>query len=90
MTKFKINKKYNFTLKLLENNKVVQRLETRSIRCLYNKIRTINWIKPYSSVYLRVGYGKLLASSGKYENFWNDGVYNNKKDFILALNAFTE
>lgn len=82
--------KLNFVLKVIRNGKEIERYESHSKRSFYNKIRMINWEKPYPSVYLRVSYGKLLASSGKYENFWNDGVYNNGADLLLAFNAFTE
>ena len=82
--------KLNFNLKIMEHGQMVERYETHSIRRFYNKVRTINWGKSHPSVYLRVSYGKLLSNFGKYENFWNDGVYDNKEDFMLALNAFTE
>lgn len=86
----KRNNKLNFTLKITRNVKEVERYQTHSKRRFYNRIRTIKWEKPHRSYYLKVSYGKLLSNSEKYENFWNDGVYDNKEDLTLALNAFTE
>jgi hypothetical protein len=86
----KRNNKLNFVLKVTENGKVVDMYRSRSIRRFYNKIRTIKWQKPHCSYYLKISCGKLLSNFGKYENFWNDGVYYNEADFMLALNAFTE
>ena len=82
--------KLNYTLKVFENNKVVQRLETHSIRRLYNKIRTIKWTDGHSKVYLRVSYGKRISNKEKIETFWNDGDYYNQNDLCQALEAFTE
>jgi hypothetical protein len=83
----KRDNKPNFTLKITRSGKEVERYQTHFKRRFYNRIRTIKWDCSY---YLKVSYGKLLSNSGKYENFWNDGLYDNKKDLMLALNAFTE
>ena len=82
--------KLNYTLRVMEKGKVVQRLQTHSRRRFYDKIRSIKWQKSYVSVYIRVSYGKHLSNRNKLESFWNDGVYKNKKDLMLALEAFTE
>ena len=80
----------NFTYKVINNGKVIDRCQTHSKRRFYNKIRTIKWGNRHVSVYVRVSYGKHLSSRNKLEPFWNDGVYKNKKDLMLALGAFTE
>lgn len=82
--------KLNYTLKVFKKNKLVQRLETHSIRCFYNKVRTIKWHSGHSRVYLRVNYGNHLSGRNKIESFWNDGDYYNQKDLWQALEAFTE
>lgn len=77
-------------MKVIENGKVVQRLQTHSKRRFYNKIRTIKWKNNHVSVYLRINYGKHLSNRGKLESFWNDGEYDNREDLMLAVNAFLE
>lgn len=90
MSKITKNKKLNFTLRISNHGKDVERLETHSIRRLYNKICTIKWQSGHSRVYLRVNYGKHLSSKNKIESFWNDGDYYNQNDLYQALEAFTE
>lgn len=65
------------------------RYETTSIRRFLNHVRTIKWGKD-TLAYLRVSYGKDKDNYGKWQNFYNDGDYTNKKDFTQALNAFLE
>lgn len=77
-------------LKVFKNGKMVERYHSKSKRRFYNHVRTINWEDGGIKVYLRVSYGKHFSNPGKLESFWNDGVYDNKKDFNLALKAFCE
>ena len=88
MTKRK--NKLNYILKVTKKGKVVDRYQTRSKRRFYNRVSTIKWQTDHPSVYIRVGYGRLLSNRNKLEQFWNDGDYDNKKDLMLALNAFVE
>jgi len=79
----------NFTLKVIRNNRAIQRVETQSLRRFTNHLRTINWgNRP--SVYLRVSYGKKEDCYGKMTDFLNDGDYTDEKDFTQALKAFLE
>lgn len=71
----------NFTLKVIENNRTIQRVQTHSLRSFTNSLRTINWLEPHLKVYLRVSYG---------EGYFNDGLYEKEKDLWLAFNAFKE
>ena len=66
-----------------------KRYLTNSIRRFLKHVRTINWPK-HPSVYLRVSYGTQLDYHNKPTAFFNDGDYNNKHDFNMALNAFLE
>jgi len=80
----------NLSFKVTKDGKVIDRYSTRSKRRFLNRVRTINWRDKPLKVYLRINYGKHLSNVGKIENFWNDGEYETKKDFWLALRAFLE
>lgn len=80
----------NFTLRAFEKNKVIQRIQTHSLRRFLRHLRTINWQKPQSHIYLKVSYGKQEDCHGKMITFYNDGVYENKNDLQIAFNAFIE
>lgn len=82
--------KLNFTLKIIENGKVVSKHQTHSKRRFLNHARSIKWQNHHLKMYLRVHYGKRLSNYRKIESFWNDGYYDNKEDFWIAVNAFTE
>jgi len=71
----------NFTLRVYKRGREVDRYETSSKRRFYNHVGTIKWNIAMILVKLRVSYG---------EGFVNEGDYRNKKDFMLALNAFSE
>ncbi len=58
-----------------------ERYQTKSLLRFLYKIRSLNWKELKKECYLRVSYGK---------GFYNDGEYDNKADFDLALNAFLE
>lgn len=80
----------NFTLRVIKNNKTIQRVKTHSIRRFTNRLRTINWQNRPLKVYLRVSYGRKKCAQGCICTFYNDGWYYNKKDLLWAFDAFTE
>ena len=80
----------NFTLKVFKNNKVIQRVQTHSIRRFTNQLRTINWQESPLKVYLRVSYGKQKDCFRKLVTFYNDGWYETENNLWLAFNAFLE
>lgn len=84
------NHTMNFTLKVKENGKTVQRVQTHSLRRFYRHLRTINWEKRPLSVYLKVSYGKQKDVWGKMVTFYNDGNYKTKQELLQAFEAFVE
>lgn len=84
----KIEKKLNFTYRVIKNGKTIDRCQTHSKRRFYNRIGTINWQNNPSKVYLRVSYGKQECNLGCVCNFYNDGWYNSKGELMFALDAF--
>ena len=82
--------KRNYTLKVFENGKQVDRCQTHSLRRFMSHLRMINWKNSHPRVYLRVSYGKRLDNFGKITEFHNDGDYENENDLWLAFNAFIE
>lgn len=82
--------KLNFTFKVVEDSKTIDKCQTHSKRRFYNKIGTINWQNKPSKVYLRVSYGKRLSNYNRLENFYNDGEYQTKQELLEAFTAFTE
>lgn len=87
------NIKCNYFYKVVKNSKTIDRCQTHSLRRFRNRMSTINWKdlkKNEGEVYLKVNYGKHLDNFGKNTIFYNDGVYQDKESFYLALNAFLE
>lgn len=80
----------NYTIKVKESRKVVAKYQTHSKRRILNKISTIKWKVGVSKAHLRVNYGKFKNNYGRNEVFDNEGIYNNKKDLLIALNSFNE
>lgn len=80
----------NFTVKIYKKGEMVQMIRTHKIRRFLKNIRSIKFTDEDIKVYLKVSYGKQLDKQGKYTNFYNDGVYDNKGNFWWAFNAFTE
>lgn len=87
---YKHANKRNYTLKLIENHRMIDRYQTHSIRLFKSRLRSIKWGKNLFKVYIRVSYGKHKDVFGKMTYFINEGYYENKKDLWLAFNAFTE
>lgn len=80
----------NYTLKVLINGKVIDKVLTHSVRRFLTHLRTINWKNRGVKAYIRVSYGKKVDNYGKLSNFYNDGWYDNKKDLTLMFKAFDE
>ena len=80
----------NYTVKIYRKGKMVQMIRTHKIRRFLKNIRSIKFEDEDIKVYLKVSYGKQLDIQGKYTNFYNDGIFDNKDDFWWAFNAFTE
>ena len=75
------NRPLSLSIKVHFKNGRVRRLRTRSWIRFLRDVRTIKWDKGIKYATLRVSYGK---------GFHNEGDYENKQSFWLALNAFTE
>lgn len=82
--------KLNFLIKIFISGRQVQRYETAAYRRFLNQIRTINWQSRPINVYLRVSYGKRECNLGCLCNFYNDGIYSNASDLLLAFYSFVE
>jgi hypothetical protein len=80
----------NYILRIYKKGKMCRRLETANKRRFFNQTGTIPWQNRCLKVYLKVIYGKFIDNFGKKTLFMNEGDYTNKKDFMLALKAFTE
>ena len=80
----------NFTLKIIKNDKTIQRVRTHSARRFGNSLRTINWKNCPLKVYLKVNYGKHEDCFGKMTTFYNDGWYDNKEDLWWAFDVFSK
>lgn len=80
----------NFTLKIIKENRTIQRVQTHSIRRFLNNLRAINWQNGPLKGYLRVSYGRQKNCFGRMVNFYNDGWYDNDKDLWLSFNTFKE
>ena len=73
--------KIRFTFRIVKNSKVTQRYDSSSSGRFRNHTRSIRWQNRDFKVYLKVNYGS---------RFHNDGYYENEKDFLFALDAFTD
>lgn len=78
------------TTKIYKKGRLISKTRTGRKRLFLKKVRLINWKDGGIKVYLKVDYGKYIDNFGKYTGFWNDGDYDNKDYFWLALNAFLE
>lgn len=84
-----MKKAKNFTLKVLKNEKKVDKIRTHSLRLFTTHLRMINW-KNNPTVYLRVSYGKKLNHKNKLETFYNDGWYYDRQELLGAFKAFND
>lgn len=82
--------KKNYTFKVIKKTKVVQRCQTHSIRRFINEIASINWQNNDIKAYLRISYGTKKDHTGSMTTFFNDGWYDNQKDFHFAFTAFRD
>lgn len=79
-----------FSIKIFKNDSIVQKVRTYRKRRILKIIRSTKWQDPSFSRYFKVDYGKRHDVYGKLVNFYNDGTYNNKRDFLSAAEAFME
>ncbi len=75
----KINK-VSYTFKVFKNGQLIQRYDSSSLRRFRNHVGTIKFQNNFE-VYLKANYGN---------GYYNDGIYTNYKDFLLALYAFAD
>jgi len=85
----KLNKNMQYTL-VTKKDEEVYKVRTHKKKRFLKILRSINWHRNDLKAYLRISYGKSTDISGKLVNFYNDGVYENKKDLWLAFRAFIE
>lgn len=80
----------SFYFRVEKNGKTVDKARTGSKRRFLHHIGRVMWRNKPLNVYLKVSYGRHLDNFGKKANFYNDGFYQTRKEFIKALRAFTE
>ena len=81
--------KKSFLIKVFYPHEIYK-YQTHFIRRFLKKTRTTKWQNTPIKVFLKVSYGREENWQDKKENFYNDGYYENRSDFELALNAFVE
>ena len=74
----------------IKTPKGVKRYDTANKSRFFNHTRLINWEIKVLRVYLKVSDGKREDHRGKMVEFYNDGMYTDKHNFLLAFRAFTE
>ena len=54
--------------------------------------RMLYWIEHnnFDKGYVKVSYGRFPANDGKIAEFYNDGVYTDKKELTTVLKIFCE
>ena len=90
MEKHKEKHKVNYSLKVYKNGRMVKKRVTHFYGSFLKSLALVNWQLRGQKYYLRVAYGKRRDNYGKMTDFYNDGEYCNKKDFMFALRAFRE
>lgn len=80
----------NYTLRVLQNEKVIDKVHTHSFRSFLPHLRTVISQKEPWRAYLRVSYGKDKDHRGRLQTFYNDGWYTDKEELQKAWEAFTE
>jgi hypothetical protein len=79
-----------YALRVKKNGQTIQRYHTHNLRRFLKNIRTIKWQNLKIEVYVKVSYGKQKDIHGKTVVFYNDGIYENRRDLIQAVKAFIE
>lgn len=74
------------SLKLWKNDGVVSSYRFQKKSRLLAVAKATSWQKSY----LKVFYGKGITNTGKLEDIYNDGEYEELEELKLALSAFTE
>lgn len=72
--------------KMYFESRVVRMPRTVKTKRLYAKIQAWKFLR----IYFKVEYGLQKTNKGKMEMFYNDGIYDNKKDALFALKCFLE
>lgn len=80
----------NYTLKVLQENKEILRVQTHSLRRFLTHLRMIKWENRGIRTYIRISYGLKRDTSGKFSVFYNDGWYDNEENLKYAFNCFNE
>lgn len=80
----------NFTFKVYENGKMVSRCQTHKLGRFLHRLQATQFKEGITKASIRVYYGRFLDTFGKMSNFYNEGIYDNKKDFTQAYKAFIE
>lgn len=75
-----------FTLKIWKQDETVQKYYSTKIRRIIAKVKADKFLKAY----IKVSYGKGMTNKRKREEIYNDGIYDNPKELLEALSAFTE
>lgn len=79
-----------YLIKVYKKGKMAQMSRTKKIRKFLKNARLINFKNNEIKAYLKVDYGRYLDVYGKMINFDNEGTYDNKEDFLWAVDTFTE
>lgn len=82
--------KRNYTLRYMKDGRELSRFQTRSIRRFGHRIQALDFPDDSYSAYLRVYYGVGWGTGNKVEQFYNDGIYNDKQKLLQAYKAFCE
>lgn len=78
----------NYTLKILENKKVVSRIQTHSLRRFTTHLASINSQEKTLRFYLRVSYGKAKDWKGEESTFYNDCWCESKEQLLEMFEYF--
>lgn len=79
-----------FAIKIYKNKSVAKRASTHKKRRFMKILRSIKWQDSMIEADVKVTYGRFPDHQGRLVNFYNDGSYDNKNEFWLAVDAFME
>lgn len=83
-----MKQKKNYTLKILEDGKVVSYISTHAQRRFTTHLASINFENRSLKIYLKVFYGKKKDWYGKLSTFYNDCWVTNKNDLLDMFEYF--
>jgi hypothetical protein len=78
-----------YTFRAYKDNEMVCRVRTGKIKRIYHFIQRAKKLGS-SKYYIRVYYGKHIDCWGKHAPLINEDEYDNTKELLHALKAFTE